>query len=340
MRADTWRGAPLRALAAALAFGLVLGGCDKPRSMGDTHQILVAAPQEVWTALEADLLRALEPRTFTVRDERVFDVAHIDPADPAWRNLQLLRQVLVIGTEDDPTVAEVIAEYDGTVPPPPSVIQVRNLWAQDQLVTLALLPPGEDPTVARPIIDVLGQTFLSQYEEYTRARMFVTGVHEELRDSLSKNAGFVLSLPRVYRYEQLDSTVYQFRNDQPDPSQLIRNITVDSRPGTEAVSAEELAEWRARLAAANTYPPQVTDSASAGQMVEVNGEQVFQIHGIWSNPPGEWPAAGPFITRLVQCPDRVFMIDAWLYAPGFAKYEYMYQLNTILNTFACAPGTS
>jgi hypothetical protein len=340
MRAAHRPGTALRSIAVALAFGVALGGCDRPRSMGDTNQILVAAPQPVWAALESDLLQALEPRTFTVRDERVFDVAHIDPAEPGWRNLQLLRQVLVIGHADDPVVAEVLEEYEGTVPPPPSVIQVRNLWAQDQLVTLALLPDGADPTVARPIIGVLGQTFLTQYEEYTRARMYVTGINEELRDSLRNNAGFTLDLPRVYSFAQLDSTVYLFRNDQPDPSQLIRNITVDSRPGAQPISASELAEWRANLALQHTQPPQVTDSTSAGQMIEVNGEPALQVHGIWSNPPGEWPAAGPFITRAIQCPEQVFVIDAWLYAPGFAKYEYMYQLNTILDSFACAPTAS
>jgi len=31
----------------------------------------------------------------------------------------------------------------------------------------------------------------------------------------------------------------------------------------------------------------------------------------------------------------MYLIDAWLYAPGKEKYEYMIQLQTILNTFRC-----
>ncbi|MQA92596.1 MAG: DUF4837 family protein [Gemmatimonas sp.] len=326
---------------ATFALGLMtlIVGCEKPRSMGDTNQILVASTPGVWSALEPDIKRSLEPQTFTVRNERVFDVAHTDPSEEGWASLQILRQILVIGTANDPTVARVLEAYNRDVPPPPSVIQVRNLWAQDQLVTLALLPEGEEPTIARPLVEALGRTYLDQFEEYARARMFVTGAHEELRDSLQRNAGFGLTLPRVYRYAQLDSTVYLFRNDQPDPSQLIRNVTVDSRPNSEGeLDAETAAQWRAELAEQYTHPPQVTDTASEGQSMQLAERPALQIHGIWSNPPNEWPAAGPFIARLIRCPDRTFLVDAWLYAPGVAKYEYMYQLNTVLNSFTCASG--
>ncbi|MEX2583901.1 MAG: DUF4837 family protein [Gemmatimonadota bacterium] len=324
-----------RSAASTLAIGLLLAGCDKPRALGDTNQILVAAPQAIWTALEDDIKAALEPTTFTVRDERVFDVAHIDPAEPGWSDVRLLRQILVIGTPDDPVVAGVVEAYDGEVPTPPSVVQVRNLWAQNQLVTLALLPEDADPEVARPLLGALGQTYLQQFESYARSRMFVTGPNEELADSLRSNAGFVLNVPRVYRYAQFDD-VYVFRNDQPDPADLIRNINVDSRPSSEVeMTRETLADWRAQIAREFTQPPQVTDSVSAAQVVQVGTREALQVHGIWSNPPGEWPAGGPFIARLVECPDRTFMIDAWLYAPGVAKYEYMFQLNTILDSFEC-----
>jgi hypothetical protein len=33
----------------------------------------------------------------------------------------------------------------------------------------------------------------------------------------------------------------------------------------------------------------------------------------------------------------MYLLDAWLYAPGKQKYEYMIQLQTILDTFRCGP---
>jgi hypothetical protein len=31
----------------------------------------------------------------------------------------------------------------------------------------------------------------------------------------------------------------------------------------------------------------------------------------------------------------VYLLDAWLYAPGRPKHEFMIQLSTILDTFRC-----
>jgi hypothetical protein len=33
--------------------------------------------------------------------------------------------------------------------------------------------------------------------------------------------------------------------------------------------------------------------------------------------------------------DRIYLIDAWLYAPGDEKYEYMIQLDQIVASFDC-----
>ena len=39
----------------------------------------------------------------------------------------------------------------------------------------------------------------------------------------------------------------------------------------------------------------------------------------------------------VACPaqDRLYFLDSWLYAPGKDKWEYIIQLETILQTFRC-----
>ena len=41
--------------------------------------------------------------------------------------------------------------------------------------------------------------------------------------------------------------------------------------------------------------------------------------------------------RAIVCEDqdRMYLLDAWLYAPGKEKYEYMIQLETILDSFSC-----
>jgi hypothetical protein len=304
--------------------------------MGDPSEILVAVPPAVWLELEVDLKSALEPRTFTVRSERVFDVGHTDPSGPNWAALRLVRQILLIGSADESPIAEAIAANSGEAPEAPAVFQVRNVWARNQLVTILLTPDAASRQVVSSLLPSLRDVYLRQFQEYVEARMFVTGENEELLDSLRSNAGFTLLLPRVYRAEEPEPGVYRFRNDQPDASQLIRNITVASQPaGAIPATAEAAGAWRAELATRLTFPPQVTDSIGVAVRLETEGQSGLQIQGIWSNPPGEWPAAGPFFTRLIDCPDRTFLVDAWLYAPGDAKYEYVFQLSTILDSFRC-----
>ena len=67
------------------------------------------------------------------------------------------------------------------------------------------------------------------------------------------------------------------------------------------------------------------------------GAGALEVRGAWETPEGSWPAAGPFIARAVRCPDqnRIYLMDAWLYAPGESKYEYVLQLETILDSFTC-----
>lgn len=325
---------PSRAAWALLLPG-VLAACDRPVAIGDATQVLVATDQRTWDALEPQIRAAMEPTTFTVRDERVFDIAHVETQEEGWPNLRVTRQILLIGEASEPAISDAISEV-GDAPPPPSLFQARNVWAQNQLVTVLLMPEGADPSVVQPLLPQLGETYLRQFEEYARSRMYVTGVNEELADTLSRTAGFSIALPHVYRREPSGEGIYLFRNDQPDPSRLIRNISVASRPRSEAPMTPETAtSWRAQLAEEYVQPPQVTEPTTDFQAMQVGNRPALQVQGIWSNPPGGWPAAGPFVTRLVDCPDRVFLVDAWLYAPGVPKYEYMYQLKTILDSFRC-----
>lgn len=330
------RTLPRTAIGAALVAAGALTACDKPIALGDVNQILVASPAPYWQQLESDIKGAMEPQTFTVRNERVFDLAHADPMDEGWSNLRLLKQILLIGTPEDPAVAQALDEYRGTPPTPPAVFQIRNVWASNQLVTVALLPSGSGEAALKPLLPQLGEIYLSQYEEYAHARMFVTRPNEILADSLRRTAGFTVTVPNVYRTGEVEPGIWQFRNDQPDPSKLIRNLTVDSRAKGEVdFTAEEALAWRAELFGRLEQPPQVTEAFEQTMPLKAGNHDAIQIQGVWSNPPGQWPAAGPYLTRLVDCGDRLMLVDTWLYAPGDSKFEYMYQINTILDSFEC-----
>jgi hypothetical protein len=324
--------------ASALPLLALLAGCDKPIAIGGVNTIMVAAPDSVWDALRPELEAALQPRAFTVRDEQIFEISQVDPTSEEWGRLRNVRQILAIGEPADPWVAEVLEELDGAASTPPAVVQARNVWAQNQSVTALVLPPASPSAAARPLIEQVGPQLVSQLEEYARARMFVSGVDSALADSLREIADFSLLLPQLYRMREVRPGIYEFRNDNPDPATLIRAVEVASRPNDEvSLTPEAALEWRREVAGLATDPSQLTDPSLAdARRLTVNGRPAVQIQGVWSNPPGGWPAAGLYITRLVQCPQRTFLVDTWLYAPGKPKYEYMVQLQTILNSFRCA----
>lgn len=350
MRFLPCRVRPAAVLAAVLA-GLAIAACDQPGAYGDANALIVATTPAIWQELEDTLQTALEPQIFTVTRERAFRVTYQDPEAEHWGQLKHFRQVILFGDREDPWVAEALGKAGRRteIPEPPGIVEVQNVWsARDQLVTVVLLPPDAGAEAAIPLLGDLHDLVDRRYQEYARSRMFLTGRDSALLDTLRTEAGFALLLPEVYRVVRMDST-YVFRNDNPDPAELIRQVTVAWRsPLPDTVTEEDLLEWRLDLS--QRYAD-AQDSAFA-QLNSLNTVSTewggpndlprhLQVQAAWTNPPeADWPAGGPFITRAYLCPgqDRLYLADAWLYAPGEDKYEYMLQLETILDSFRCGDG--
>lgn len=331
------RASRLVALAALLTCA---AACDKPPPIGEHHELAVATPPEIWQALAPQIVAALEPRTFTVRNERIFDVAYIPPAHDAWRGeLRRMRKVLLIGSADEPLIAEALAGRDWKRLRLPAVIQLPDVWAQQQLVTVALLPEGAGPGALEPLLPKIGETLLEQLKEHARLRMAVMPPNERLVEQLRQVEGFTLAVPTTYDASQPEPGVYVFRHEEEGLTPVIQSIAVDSRPrGAVEWTARAAGEWRARLAERLNEPGHITEALPRWHEAEVAGQRTLHVQGVWSLLPDGWPGGGPFMSRLVECGDRVYLLDAWLYAPGEAKYELVIQLHIILDTFRCPAG--
>lgn len=326
-------------LSALIATTVVASACEKPRAWGEWNSIIAGVSNERWSEIQDIVYSALEPRIFTVRPEKMFRVTQQDPREEAWNQLQRFRQLLVIGSADDPWVAQALAKLDQDTFDPPELLQVDNVWARGQRVSIILLSPtgGEEEvaTLLEPLFEVLD----GQYRQWVLKRMFMTPPDTALGDSLVAEAGFKLLVPEVY-YWRRAGDVYIFRNDNPDPSELIRQVTVSWRDvDLSEIDEQDIVAWREEVQASYFSYPQVVDTtAMRGRRMQLGDLEIFELRAIWENPPEAFPAAGPFITRAIGCPDlgRTYFVDAWLYAPGKDKYQYMIQLETILDTFRCA----
>ena len=313
--------------------------CEPGLAWGDPQAVIVVAPEAWWPQLEDSVFTVLSPPVWTVREDYTFRVAYRAPDDTNswWR----FRELVLIGSKEDAWLAEALA----TLPPAvettaPGIYETEDVWARGQKVGIILVDP--DQPVDEQVLSRIGAVhhiILARFLQGARNRMFLSGRDSALMDTLSHTAGFSLLLPEVYRWGVEDS-VYVFRNDNPDPAELIRNFTVAWRtPAPEELSADSLLDWRKQISEVYwTYPQVVDRNALRTGPLPSDNLRGLEIRGAWSNPPGSlWPAAGAFILRSVSCPhqNRLYLVDAWLYAPGKDKWEYMLQLETILDSFRC-----
>jgi len=327
-------------LLTALALGSTLAvACDtRGLSYGDQNSIIAVMSADLWQEVSESVYGELEQTIVTVRDEKTFTVTYQEPYAEFWTNLRRFRQMLLVGTLSDPWIQEAI-DRSGEDITTTGLYRVRDVWSLDQFVTLVI---GTEGNVAAELDRQLPEIHAQldrAYRAWAQDRMYFSGVDSALADTLATEAGFALLLPDVYRWQYRDST-YIFRNDNPDPSELIRQIGVTWRsPAPAQLSVEDLLAWRADLVAAHYTEPQAfVDEGMTAETVSFDGQTALEVRAQWRNPPDRgWPAGGPLIVRAVTCDtqDRTYLLDAWLYAPGHEKYEYMIQLETLLDTFEC-----
>ncbi len=330
-----------RYLWAVLPILAVTAACDSQTgAWGDENSIVAAVDSTLWAEIGDAVVSELEPTVFTVTDEKRFTVTHQDPADEFWNNLRRFRQMLVIGTADQPHVADALEKVRGRDSfSAPEIVQAQNVWARNQNVTVLLLPEGAGLSEVMGLLDELAAQYDRQYVQTVQQRMFLTGADTALADTLMTQFGFSMTVPNVYFWDKRDSVII-LRNDNPDPAELIRQIAVTWKsPIPEGFQGDSLLAWRGQLAAEHySYPQQINlDRIEAGPGM-LRQLQVYEIQATWQNPPESgWPAGGPFILRGIVCPaqDRMYLVDSWLYAPGKEKYEFMIQLQTILDSFRC-----
>lgn len=321
------------------AAALLAAGCNElPMTYGDHNSVIAVTSPERWERISDVVYERLERTVQTVRDEKTFTVTYQEPGGQYWGDLRRFRQMLLIGTAEDSWIREAMDASGGAVTGP-GVHQVEAVWSRDQVATLIVLPPDGSVDGLGEQLDRVYELLDEQFRRGVRQRMYLSGVNTALADTLAAEAGFRLVVPQVYRWARQDS-VLAFRNDNPDPSELIREITVTWRsPAMGSLGADDVRAWRQEIGDAFFAEPQVfVEEGMTVEETSFEGHPGIEIQAQWRNPPDRgWPAGGPLITRALTCDaqDRTYLIDAWLYAPGKEKYEYMVQLETILDTFRC-----
>ncbi len=325
-----------RLTSVALACAAALGcNIDSTRSaFGEPTTIVVLAVDSLWVEVADSVLRALEPRVFTTRSERTFQVEQISPLDDRWNQLRQFVQVLAIGVPGDGWMEPLLDEPPSQLP---AIVQAEDVWARGQVVTGLVVAHDRAAQGVYALADSLGRRYDARFREYTTQRMFASGQAVALRDSLRAGAGFGITLPNVYHpIEQTDS-VRIFRSETQVGGSMFRSIAIASRAGAAAPDVQRVVAWRDEIAARHyRRPEQVSEHETL--LVDTLAGGALQVQGVWRSTDASFPEAGVFISRVVPCPaqNRTYLLDAWLLAPGRNKYEYLIQFQTILDSFECA----
>jgi len=323
---------------AVLAAGGVTA-CDQPQAYGEANSLIVVAQDSLWSQLEDTTYAALERTIRTVRRESQFRVTQVEPGAEEWQNLKLFHQIVVFATPDGQLMQQVLDAAGRGQVDPPAVVQAEGIWARGQLVTGVVLEPGDEAETWVAQLDDVYNAIDEQYRDFVVRRMFVSGVDTAGMDSLRTRFGFSVRMPQVYQVRSHpERNMVIVRNDNPDPSELIRSLTVAWRPRMDSLVADSAYAWRASIDSVFYNVPQaiVRDTLRPPRRVRHDGRPAIELYGTWEDET-EYPAAGPFVARLVQCPKRTFLLDAWLYAPGVDKYQYMLQLERLMSSFRCFP---
>jgi hypothetical protein len=304
--------------------------------MGTATSIIVIATDSVWAAIGDSVMTALEPRIYTVRSERTFEVTHIAPSDPDWLELRQFRQIVSIGAPDDAWVQPILEEAGEQT----GIVRTRDVWARNQRAMAIVLPAADAADAALPHLDRLGAVIDSLFRIYVVQRMYTSGPDSALSAALDEAYGFRILLPEVYSPLEREGDLVLFQNNTTVGGDLVRSVLVTWRDGITEPTAAAAIAWRDSMAAA-AYRPTLRTRADSitGTPVAGHAGPAVEIQGAWEGTDPAWPMGGLLIARMVACPDRhrTYLLDTWLYAPGprRSKYEYMIQLQTILSTFEC-----
>ena len=327
-------------LAIALtSLGLLVPGCSKPLAIGKATEVAVLADGELLPQIEPDIRAAMEREILSVRRETAFHVSFAPLEDPG--EFRKWSKVIVVGSLDGGgAIGDLLPEdVRGQVLEKRGLLYAtEDLWARGQVVfVLAAASRGD----LLGLVANSGETLFSRMSdllrEQVRARMFQSGRNDDLASSLRAEYGFAITLPRVYRRDLFSGIPRTVRFFNLNPQRSIF-VYWEEAPRDSLVPGEVI-ETRKRLAE-RFYPgDRLLDGSLRVEKVDFHGHDALKVTGVWQNR--EELEGGTFTSYAFNCPEsgRFYLIDGLLFSPDpkKSKYVYLIQIDTIVDSFQCAP---
>lgn len=345
-----------------MATTVVVTGCEmgeyKPKAVGKEGEIIVVIDSSRWNGPIGEALQSTVGAYIGTlpAPERRFDLRPMDlDLDRDLTQVRKQKNVVFVAPLSDTTneatylrnvfdeaAQEAILDGDGVV------VARQDLWRRDQDIFYVT---GGDVDAVVEAIGRRSEEIIRTFNQATRARMsvdmFDRGRQTDIEEQLMETHAFAVNVQHDYVIA-MDTTNFVWLRRVL--SETWRGLFVWYR---EANPAELSPEWiyTVRDSLTREYI-----QGNLGGWVEIHrhekrplitqnvdflGNYGFETRGVWhmvgedNGESIEFGMGGPFVnyTFYDRPSGRIYMIDGMVFAPGFAKREFLRQMEVIAHTF-------
>lgn len=345
---------------ATLSFAITLISCNqldqrfavKHNALGKTNEITIISDDDlletpIWDSLEYYFSSAypVMPQPEPVFDLRHFTTSQIQ-ADQLRRELRTYLVVADLSEEDSPTTqmtAKAIGEE--------AISQcrqgngygthlARDRWAQGQIIFF-IYGFGHEKLAEcfREKYGAIATRIREHDREQLDAATYLNGINGPLIDSLRNALGLGLKIPGEFVLASNRNNIFWLRSEYTESSHNLVITRVDYQDQAQLTnsSVRMLRDSFCREVVRTRTPGSYMyindkDLPLLYYQEEIRGRYARIMRGVWEMSDDYM--GGPFTTWLILSEDQrsIYFIDAWVYAPGKEKRDYMQRLEHIVSS--------
>lgn len=329
----------------------------KPRAIGDINRVNIVADDVIMEGPVGDSIRYYYEQAYPLmpQPEPIYDLQHLTVNDldalEARRELRTYVILADINDESSPATKLVLSHlgeekaFATREDYKKGTSIVTNRWANDQLI-IYLLAQGPDK-----LGQLVAQSFpaaskrIAEADRYKlEANIYQSGKATMLPDSVRKFTGLQLEIPSDYSMAVGDQDYVWLRRDL---GMVIQNLIISSVPYKDQaqLSKDSLVAYRnemGRKAVRSSTPGSYMTSNDRDlpvlvNVTDINGAYAVEARGVWEMTDDFM--GGPYFTYAIpdQASGRLYIIDAFVYAPSKGKRNYMQQLEVIARSAKVEP---
>jgi hypothetical protein len=314
----------------------------KTPAIGSTGEVLVIADSDTWNTASEALREALERIIYTPQAEPVFYLRRILP-DELERYHRYRNLVFMASLNSNSATTDLINQMlsddarRGVMNGDHFMFSRSDEWARDQLLMLLVGP--NDEAIRDNITneaDWVYRQFETNLQTALESRMFRRLEEKDIEKDLWERFGWTMRIEYDYRLALANAANKFVWLRKYDPQRMIFVHWIDA-PDGDRITSDWLLEQRNHLGYTYCDSMIVDDKYLTSRDVEFAGFDAVQLQGLWKIP--HKTVGGPFICTAFydDITDRIFIIDAAVFAPGREKLPWLQRTQTVARNFSLRP---